>query len=259
MAPNDSPMLDRLAKVLLQQPDPAACSACLDALPAYVAAQQAGDTVRERYPAVAAHLDSCNACSADYARLYEAPLVPDQDVPAAIPVPDFGFLEPNAGAAISPAQLRERRAATILQAELRAMTVLLPHGLQLTLTPALLAAQPRGSAVAMRAGDVEEQPFVDLRLDRPEHMVSQLWVRAYADPDASDRCTIRVTVGLAGRAWPQLAGVRVQLNAATDRQQLLTDVWGDAVFDYLPRTILPALQIVVDAGGAVEPGKVARG
>ena len=72
----------RLARLLIEQPDPAACERCLDKLEAYCQAELSGASGAAVDPETARHLDACVACAESYALLYEALLYS-----AAVPEP----------------------------------------------------------------------------------------------------------------------------------------------------------------------------
>ena len=119
--------------------------------------------------------------------------------------------------------------------------------MRLTLSRALLdlLPPPASPALAFRSG--MGAPMFELAIDEPDAAVARLSVSAYAADETAGRCIVRVQIALRGRAWPDLAGVAVALEAGGERQMAATDAWGEVVFaDVL--AALPELIVDVDAG-----------
>lgn len=220
----------RLARLLIAEPDPAACERCLDALEAYCAAQIAGGD--PALPAVADHLDSCVACSEAYAILYEALLAGDQlPEPASSPRPDLAFLG-------------ERSPAQPTLADALALAVERAGGvIRLRLSQLLLDLLPPPAALALRSGAA---PLMEIAISTPGELVEGLTVTALPDADPS-LCTLSVRVAIAEREWPDLEGIAVRLTLGDAQRQASTDVWGEALLTRVPRAALSSLQIEVEA------------
>jgi hypothetical protein len=236
----------RLAEALLAQPDDTACTACLDALEEFVAAQLAGDSHTARWPVVADHLDTCVACAESYALLYTARLAAPA-APAELPAPDLSFLQASAAGPLAPTALRDQRHAARLREAVGAAVTRAGAQLRLALSRKLLdlLPPPAGPALAFR-GDAGAALF-ELELDEPDGAIERLTLSAYSG-DVVDRCVVRVQVTMHGREWPDLAGVPVALQASDQRRSATTDAWGEAVFEDVPATALPQLVIEVDGG-----------
>lgn len=218
-----------LARILVDEPGERECAACLDGLEAYVAAQLAGENYAERFPAVAGHLDACVVCAELYGQLYELMADPaNAPAPAAIPAPDLSFLPRR----VDPA------------AALSAAVERLADGLRLNLSGLLLDLFRPDLRAAPALRDAGPPPIFDLAVERPDGPITRVHVRALSAAGAPGRCAMRVQVELAGREWPELAGVAVTLSLSGERYELRTDAWGEAVFDDLPQDEL--------AGGRLE-------
>lgn len=218
----------RLARVLLDRPAPAACAACLDTLEAYVDGQLAGQPAAALFPRVAAHLDACVDCSIAYAMLYDLRLqganLPE---PPAIPAPDLGFL-PGA----RPSLAQAARAA--LSAQGGRLRLAFSHVL-------LELAAPASPALAMRGG--APAPVFEITIEAPAPGVEQLQVIGYAQPDGL--VSVRVRLRLPGRDWPDLAGAEVSLALEHSRRQALTDAWGEAVFENVAQAEVAGMRLEV--------------
>jgi hypothetical protein len=239
----------RLAETLLTQPDDLACTACLDALEEYVAAQLAGADHAAQWPDIAAHLDACVACAESYALLYAAHLAERSlAAPAGARAPDLSFLQAGASGPLTPAALRDQRRAARLRQAAAAAVARAGARLRLTLSRALLdlLPPPTSPALAFRSG--MGAPIFELALDEPDAAIERLNVSAYAGDAAAGRCVVRVQVALRGREWPDLAGIAVALQAGDERRAAATDAWGEAVFEDLPAAALPELVVEVDGG-----------
>lgn len=226
----------RLAQTITTQHTEAEHSACLDALEAYIDAQLAQRDYMRLFPAVAQHLDSCVACAASYALVYDARTV---DVMALdqirVPEPDLSFLQPvrpdllrrlaDAVERVAPQQVRVRLSQALLD-------LLLPSP-----TPAL--------ALRSIASDA---PLLTMTLDQPGDEQIQIQLSIYEQHDAPELCTLRAQVSLADREWPELEGIAVAITAGDMQRAATTDPWGEAVFAGIPRAALDGLQIEVDAG-----------
>jgi hypothetical protein len=216
----------RLARLLVEAPDPAACERCLDALEAYCAAQIAGGGPAQ--PEIASHLDRCVACAESYALLYESLLAGDQiPEPAQYPTPDLAFLREGA----------PTLAAALAQAVERAGGVV-----RLRLSQLLLDLLPP-PALALRSA---AGPLMEITISTPGELIEGLTVTAQPEGQG-DRCTLSVRVAIAEREWPELAGVVVRLTVGGALRQATTDVWGEALFPQVPRAMLSAAQIEVAA------------
>jgi hypothetical protein len=239
----------RLAEALLAQPNDMACSACLDVLEEYVAAQLRGGEQAAVRPDVAAHLDACVACSESYALLYAAHVAEHAlAAPASVPAPDLSFLQARAAGPLAPAALRDQRRAARLHQATTAAVTRAGERLRLALSRTLLdlLPPPATPALAFRSG--MGAPMFELAIDEPDAAIARLNVSAYAADEAAGRCIVRVQMALRGREWPDLAGVAVTLQARDERLVAATDAWGEAVFEGVPAAALPELIIDVDAG-----------
>jgi hypothetical protein len=220
-----------LARALLERQDEGGCGACLDQLEAYVEAQLGGRAYTSLFPAVAGHLDGCVACAEAYGLLFEtlaATTAPPE--PGRIPEPDLSFLGAGPGAA-----LREALAGALRRAA---------DGLRLTLTRPLLDLLAPGLGVAQALRGADQAALLELTLDGPAPQVAQLQLSVYP-AGASDACDLRVQLRLHGREWPDLAGVAVVASAGELRREVVTDDWGEAVIEGLPRAALEGLQIEI--------------
>jgi hypothetical protein len=235
----------RLAEALLAQPNEAACTACLDSLEDFITAQLAEDDHIARWPEVAGHLDTCVACAESYALLYAARLATPA-APLSVPAPDLSFLQAGASGALTPAALRNQRRLERLRESLTTAVTRAGARLRLKLSQPLLdlLPPPAGPALAFRS-DAGAALF-ELVLDEHDDTIERLTVSAYRATD--ERCVVRVQVALRGRAWPDLAGVPVALQAGGENRAATTDAWGEAVFEDVPTTALPELAVEVDGG-----------
>lgn len=227
----------RLAQTITIQHSEAEHSACLDALEGYIDAQLAQRDYVRLFPAVAQHLDSCVACAASYALIYDARTV---EAPALdhirVPEPNLGFLQPGRPA--------------LLQRRLReAVERITPQRLRVTLSQALLDLflPPQTPALALRS-IASDAPLLTMTLDQLGDEQLQILLSIYEEHGAPDLCTLRSQVTLADREWPDLAGMSVAITVGGAQRQATTDPWGEAVFACVPRTALDGLQIEVDVG-----------
>ncbi|HEY0606472.1 MAG TPA: hypothetical protein VGD58_26345 [Herpetosiphonaceae bacterium] len=225
----------RLAQTITTQHTEAEHSACLDALEAYIDAQLARRDYTRLFPAVAQHLDSCVACAASYALVYEARTAEAAALnQIRVPEPDLGFLQPS-GVAL----LRRRLAEAVERVT--------PQHMRIRLSQALLdLLSPQTPALALRsiATDV---PLLTMTLDQPGDEQIQIQLSIYEQPDESELCTLRAQVTLADREWPELDGISVAITTGDTQRAATTDPWGEAVFADVPRAALDGLQIEVDA------------
>lgn len=215
--------LARLAKVIQMIPG-RDCQSILVQLENYIAQQLDGGDYRGVMADVADHLDGCLACAESYARLYELALaeaVGRLPHPAHIPPPDLHFLP----------GLSQRLQQAVRQ---------LGQTIQLQLSAELLSLlTPQPAALAFRAGEenllweLEAQPALPLNL------------AVYRDLLRPELCQLEVTVQMAGREWPNLAGIRVEIESPAGIRQTITDSWGLATFTNLPLTALPQLTLSV--------------
>jgi hypothetical protein len=225
-----------LARALLQGQDERACDSCLDELEAYVEAQLGGRPYATLFPAVARHLDGCVACAEAYGLLYETLAAAAEPVePARIPEPDLGFL----GASVGPgAALLEALAGALRQAA---------DGFRLTLTRPLLELLAPGPGLAEAVRGPGQGALLELSLDDPAPQVAQLQLSVYPAAGDPGTCDVRAQVRLHGREWPDLAGVAVALSAGELRREALTDDWGEALVEGVPRSALEGATLEVRA------------
>lgn len=234
----------RLAELLVEQPDEAAHTACLDDLEAYVTLQLAGGDYATRFPHVARHLDQCVGCAESYAMLYEALAFGFVHAePPVIPAPNLAFLEPNASGPLVPEHLRQRRATTSLHQLIERAVMQARHTLRVRFSEPLLAAlRPAGPILALRGTD--PNAIFSLSLDAPTNGVERLEISAYAT-DIPDQCDLRVQVALTGREWPDLEGIPVTISIGEQQRQMLTDAWGEVQLPGVLRADLSQLEIEV--------------
>lgn len=227
----------RLAQTITTQHTEAEHSACLDALEAYIDAQLAQRDYVRLFPAVARHLDSCVACAASYALVYDARIV-DAAALSQIraPEPDLSFLQPS-----RPDLLRRRLGEAVERVA--------PQHLRVRLSQALLdlLLPPQTPALALRS-IASDAPLLTMTLDQPGDEQIQIQLSIYEQHDTPDLCTLRAQVTLADREWPELEGIAVAITAGDMQRAATTDPWGEAVFAGIPRAALDGLQIEVDAG-----------
>jgi len=245
----------RLAKALIEPADDAACSACLDALEAYVDLQIDGANYQAAQPTVARHLDSCVACADAYAMLYEARLAEARmPVPSIIPTFDLSFLRQPAPAPMARRLAELGDAAARLREAMAGAVDRTGERLRLTLSTALLELMPPplATAAALRSAAAEGAPLVELTLDEPDGPVEHLRLSVYARLGAPDHSTVRVRVALRGLEWPDLAEVPVTLNVDGKQHEAVTDVWGEAVFEAIATAAVPRLQVEIDTA-AIPP------
>ena len=215
--------LARLAKVIQIVPG-RDCQPILAQLEDYIAQQLAGADYQGLMADVADHLDGCVTCADSYARLYELALAEAAGrlpTPAYIPPPSLHFL-PGLSQRLQQAM---RRAGQAIQLQLSAELL------------ALLTPQP--AAFAFRAGEdnllwqLEAQPTLPLHL------------AVYQDLLRPEQCQLEVTMQIPGREWPNLAGIRVEIESPAGISQTVTDSWGLATFANLPIATLPQLTLTV--------------
>ncbi|NJM06907.1 hypothetical protein HC891_13070 [Candidatus Gracilibacteria bacterium] len=211
-----------LAETLLATHDEAACSQCLDALEAYVAAQLARQAYRALFPQTARHLDSCVACAESYAVLYEV-LQPGAalSAPARIPAPNLSFLaSPREGISHSGTAIFVQLAQALREA----------------------FALPQPPALAFRDG--EQPPLFSVALSGVNAAVERLQVTAYPS-DTAEHCLVQLQIELRERAWPDLADLRLQLSWQGGSATASTDSWGSAVFTAVPRDAIASLALTL--------------
>lgn len=225
----------RLAQTIAIQYNDSDHSACLDALEAYIAAQLAHRDYAALFPVVAQHLDSCVACAASYALVYEARVVDTAALAQInIPEPDLGFLQP------SRALRLQRRLA-------EAVERIAPRQLRLTLSQPLLDLflPPPTTGLALRSVS-SDAPLLTMTLDQLRDQEIQIQLSVYQEREADDLCTLRTQLALADREWPDLAGISVAIRSGSTTRRVITDPWGEAVFSDVPKAALADLQIEVD-------------
>ncbi|MBV9789946.1 MAG: hypothetical protein JOZ51_17290 [Chloroflexi bacterium] len=225
----------RLAQTITLQHTETEHSACLDALEAYIDAQLARRDYARLFPSVAQHLDSCVACAASYALVYEARTADVTTLSQIrVPAPDLSFLQPDR--------------ATLLQRRLvEAVERIAPQRLRIRLSQALLDLLPPPTpALALRsiASDI---PLLSMTLDQPADAI-QIQLSIYEEHDAPELCALRSQVSLDDREWPELAGIVVRIIIDGEQREATTDPWGEAVFAGVPRAALDGLQLEVNAG-----------
>jgi hypothetical protein len=54
---------------------------------------------------------------------------------------------------------------------------------------------------------------------------------------------VEITLAPPGRAWPDLAGIQVQLAWGGETRRAASDAWGVAAFEEIPLTALPSLAV----------------
>lgn len=227
----------RLAQTITTQHTEAKHIACLDALEAYIDAQLARRDYLRLFPAVAQHLDSCVACAASYALVYDARTA---EVTALeqirVPTPELGFLQSSRTA------LLQRRLA-------EAVERVAPQHMRIRLSQALLdlLLPPQTPALALRS-IAADAPLMTMTLDQLGDTPIQIQLSIYEQHDAPALCTLRAQVTLADREWPELDGIAVAIRFGATQRAATTDPWGEAVFADIPRLALDGLQIEVDAG-----------
>lgn len=230
----------RLARVLVEQPDQAACMACLDILEDYVTAQLGQQNYMARFPQVAQHLDSCVECAESYDLIYQALAENQQTVAINVPEPDLRFLQQAAGPTNKSLQLKQALTDAIERTGKR---------LKLTLSQALLdlLPPPQQPAFAMRSSPSElGTPLFELEMDEPGEELMYLHLSVYREAGTPSRCTVRVQVTIQGRDWPDLEGIPIVLRAGDEQRRQQTDPWGEVVFTGVPAAALPGLQIEVE-------------
>lgn len=228
------PQARRLAETIATAPTDADCVACLDMVERYIDAQLSGDDYVTRFLVTAQHLDACVECAESYALIYEVRLaeaaLPD---PLRIPAPDLSFL------ALSPAE----RLRTVLAGALGRAGA----GLRLAFSQPLLAALaalPAAPSLALR-GNEPGAPLLDLLVSAPAPTIDELRVSLYADAARPGFGTLRAQLALAGRDWPDLAGVRVLVRWPGGEQQAASDEWGEALIAGVPLEQLEQLVVEV--------------
>jgi hypothetical protein len=227
----------RLAHSIALQHTDADHDVCLDALEQYISAQLEQHDYVTLFPAIARHLDSCVACAAAYALVYEARTAEAADLARiAVPEPDLSFLPGGAA-------LLQRRLAEAIER-------IAPRRWRFTLSQPLLdlLLPPHTPGLAFRsaAGDT---PLLSLTLDPPELEQTQVQLSVYQDRQSPELCTLRAQLSLADREWPELAGIVVTIAMGGEQRQATTDPWGEVVFADLPKAALDGLQLDVDVDG----------
>ncbi len=235
----------RLAQLLAEEPDAAACASCLDNLEDYVAAQLAGRGYTALFPTVARHLDQCVACAEAYALIYDLQAAPAASA-GPIPQPDLSFFAVAPGP-LSPAELRRRRAAAALREALAAGLRQAGDRLRLVLSQALLDAGAALAAVepAPAYRDSAAKPLLELDLAAPTTAISRLQIQALPT-SRPERFDLQVQLELPDRDWPDLADVPIRLRAGSAEYRIATDEWGVVRFADLPLEWLPTLEIAID-------------
>jgi len=238
-------MVRRLARVLIEQPDPSACSRCLDALEAYCDAQLAGDDAETQFSDVAFHLDTCVACAELYAALYETLAAPAPLAePPRYPIADLSFLgERNA-------QINMPRRFQDLQATLANALVRSGRTLRLILSQGLLELLP-APAPTLALRSAQATVLFELVVREPDALIEEIVVSASAQP-AAQSCDLRVRITLRGMSWPDLDGIAVRLRSGDHEQQALSDAWGEVFFRTIDQASLSSLEISVDASTSGE-------
>lgn len=225
----------RLAQTITTQHTEAEHSACLNALEAYIDAQLARRDYMRLFPAVAQHLDSCVACAASYALVYDARTVHAAALDQIrVPEPNLSFLQP--------------RGTDLLRRLAEAVERVAPQHVRVRLSQALLdLLPPQTPALALRS-IASDAPLLTMTLDPPGDEQIQIQLSIYEQHDAPELCTLRAQVTLADREWPELEGIAVLITFGDTQRAATTDPWGEAVFAGIPRAALDGLQIEVDAG-----------
>lgn len=232
--------VERLLAAVNARPDAAACERCLADLAAYVDDQLAGAAYRDLHPETSAHLDACPVCAAAYARVYELALAEEAGRLPSLPrrEPDLSFLGQGAGQSLA-GRLAEAISGALTRA--RDQVVLrLSEGL-------LPLLRPPSPALAMRSCDERYQEVL-LRLGPEDLPPGALPLRlvAYRDARQPDHCLLEVVVEPVGRTWPDLAGIRVQLQGVEPPRQATTDAWGAVTFSDVPISALAGLAIAAE-------------
>jgi hypothetical protein len=224
-----------LAEILSYTPDEADCALCLNQLEDYVQTQLRGAAYQPQFAWTARHLDSCVACAAAYALLYEVGLAEANGRlphPAHTPAPDLSFLQSQPG----------------WLATLRAALTAAPERLSLQLNEALarLLAPAPAPALTRAVGDGRYTPkLLELTPDQAQEAALPFTLTAYADRQQPDRCLVEITVQPPGQSWPDLGGYQVTLAAGEQIFTGKTDDWGTAVFFGIPLAKLNDLKIEV--------------
>jgi hypothetical protein len=239
-----------LAQTLVEPHNDGQCTACLDQLDDYVAAQLTGQPYMTMFPIVARHLDRCVICADDYARVYDARLSEASSVvPRTRRVPDLSFLLPEqtqSQSRVSPAQLRAQLRADQLKAVLHQRLERSLNRVRLVIDRTLLDLLPppqRGGLAFRDAG--EPRPTVELHIESPHATITRVDLQAY-DAEGPSFQIVRCTIALREREWPDLADVPIRLIWDEGQREMLTDAWGEVVFTDVPADVIGRMALEVD-------------
>jgi len=230
-----------LAEILSYTPNEADCALCLNQLEDYVQTQLRGAAYQPQFAWTARHLDSCVACAAAYALLYEVGLAEANGRlphPAHSPEPDLSFLEFQTG----------------WLAALRAALTATPGRLAMQLNEALarLLAPAPAPALTRSVGEGRYTPkLLEITPDQAQEAALPFTLTAYADQQQPDRCLVEVTVQPPDQSWPDLGGYQVSLIAGEMVVTTETDDWGTAVFPGILLANLNTLTIELTLGNRV--------
>lgn len=238
---HDAMAAQRLARVLVTHDDPLACAACEQALDAYVEAQFAGRLQFDDWSVISAHLDTCIRCSEVYALCYELRLAESLGpVPALIPTFALDFLAPAETSAVP--------VATSLRDLLREAVTTSGERLRVQLSQTLLALVPPPTAPLGGLRSAGEQiPVYELVVE-DEGPFERVRLIVYPQSNQPEQRSLHIQVEMSGRSWPDLADMAVRLDTDGERQESVTDAWGEVVFDHVPVDAVPGLAVEIDAG-----------
>ena len=177
------------------------------------------------------------------ARLAEAVIA----VPATKRVPDLRFLLPEGAAdkRITPTQLRARLRTDRFRNTLSERVSHVAGRLRLQVDHILLDVLPPPPQRGMAFRDASEAPPVlEFAVDSPDETITQLNLRVY-DERTPALQTIRCTVAMRDREWPDLDEIAVRLSWDSEQRETHTDAWGEAVFQHVPAEALGHMAIEV--------------
>ena len=152
--------------------------------------------------------------------------------PSIIPAPDLSFLTP------SPS----------LWDTLQAALKMTQAQISLQLDPALVSLlQPSASPSMARSGEDGRfgQQLLSLTATQTPEANLPFSLAAYTDTEDDANCLVEVTVEPPGLSWPDLGGYKIILRVANGTQTAVTDDWGIAVFNNIPRTELANLYLEI--------------
>jgi hypothetical protein len=197
-------------------------------LPEYAAAQAIGQGARARFPAVAAHLDGCSICRAEFETLLELAVLAytGEIVPAkSAPHFDLSFLEPQLA---RPAKTRQ----TWLVDDLRRLVISFSDVLFASMQPLALAQATRGEILYHYTPDPPPGNF-------------SVTIDVFAGDDDPQLGNVQVLVDVPGRDPFDQSGIRVTLHAGELIWEKTTSETGSATFMAIPLHLLPHLRVEI--------------